>query len=92
MQQQRAVRIRAKAEATKRRIASFAEHLYRALRKASNPAPAAYLYSNYGFGLLGHLLSHTAGRPYGELLAQRVTGPLGLTETTVPGSWPSWPP
>ena len=58
-----------------------AEHLYRALRKASNPAPAAYLYSNYGFGLLGHLLSHTAGRPYGELLAERITGPLGLTET-----------
>jgi serine-type D-Ala-D-Ala carboxypeptidase/endopeptidase len=59
------------------------EHLYRALRKASNPAPAAYLYSNYGFGLLGHLLSHTAGRPYAELLAQRITGPLGLTETMI---------
>ena len=59
------------------------EHLYRALRKASDPAPAAYLYSNYGFGLLGHLLSHTAGRPYAELLTERVTGPLGLAETTV---------
>jgi CubicO group peptidase (beta-lactamase class C family) len=59
------------------------EHLYRALRKARNPAPAAYLYSNYGFGLLGHLLSYTAGRPYDELLAQRVTGPLGLTETMI---------
>ena len=59
------------------------EHLYRALRKARNPAPAAYLYSNYGFGLLGHLLSHTAGRPYGELLAERITGPLGLTETMI---------
>jgi len=59
------------------------EHLYRALRKASNPAPAAYLYSNYGFGLLGQLLSHTAGRPYAELLAERVTGPLGLAGTSV---------
>jgi CubicO group peptidase (beta-lactamase class C family) len=59
------------------------EHLYRALRKARKPAPAAYLYSNYGFGLLGHLLSHTAGRPYAELLAERVTGPLGLTETMI---------
>jgi len=67
------------------------EHLYRALRKASDPAPAAYLYSNYGFGLLGHLLSHTAGSPYAELLAERVTGPLGLAETTagVPDGHPA---
>jgi CubicO group peptidase (beta-lactamase class C family) len=56
-------------------------HLYRALRKAGGPAPAEYLYSNYGFGLLGHLLGRAAGRPYAELLADRVTGPLGLTET-----------
>jgi serine-type D-Ala-D-Ala carboxypeptidase/endopeptidase len=60
-----------------------AEHLYRALRKANDAAPAPYRYSNYGFGLLGHLLSQTAGRPYGELIADRVTGPLGLTETGV---------
>jgi CubicO group peptidase (beta-lactamase class C family) len=59
------------------------EHLYRALRHARNQAPAPYRYSNYGFGLLGHLLSHTAGRPYGELLAERVTGPLGLIETSI---------
>jgi D-alanyl-D-alanine-carboxypeptidase/D-alanyl-D-alanine-endopeptidase len=58
------------------------EHLYRALRRASNAAPAAYLYSNYGFGLLGHLLSQAAGRPYDELIAERVTGPLGLAETS----------
>ena len=60
-----------------------AEHLYRALRKADNAAPAPYRYSNYGFGLLGHLLSRTAGRPYGELIADRVTGPLGLAETGI---------
>jgi CubicO group peptidase (beta-lactamase class C family) len=60
-----------------------AEHLYRALRKADNAAPAPYRYSNYGFGLLGHLLSRTAGRPYGELIAERITGPLGLAETGV---------
>jgi serine-type D-Ala-D-Ala carboxypeptidase/endopeptidase len=58
-------------------------HLYRALRKAGSATPAAYLYSNYGFGLLGHLLSRAAGRPYGDLIADRVTGPLGLTETGI---------
>jgi serine-type D-Ala-D-Ala carboxypeptidase/endopeptidase len=57
------------------------EHLYRALRRAGHRAPAPYRYSNYGFGLLGHLLSQAAGRPYGALLAERVTGPLGLAET-----------
>jgi serine-type D-Ala-D-Ala carboxypeptidase/endopeptidase len=58
-----------------------ADRLYRALRGASGPVPAGYRYSNYGFGLLGQLLSRAAGRPYAELLAERVTGPLGLTET-----------
>jgi CubicO group peptidase (beta-lactamase class C family)/membrane protein YqaA with SNARE-associated domain len=60
-----------------------AEHLYRALSRVRNQAPAPYRYSNFGFGLLGQLLSHTAGRPYGQLLAERVTGPLGLTETSI---------
>jgi serine-type D-Ala-D-Ala carboxypeptidase/endopeptidase len=58
-------------------------HLYRALRKAPATAPAPYGYSNYGFGLLGQLLSNTAGRPYGELVADRVIKPLGLAETGV---------
>ena len=51
------------------------EHLYRALRRAGHRAPAPYRYSNYGFGLLGHLLSQAAGRPYGDL--------LGLAETSI---------
>jgi serine-type D-Ala-D-Ala carboxypeptidase/endopeptidase len=57
------------------------DHLYRALRAAGRTAPGAYRYSNFGFGLLGHLLSLAAGRPYGDLIAERVTGPLRLTET-----------
>ena len=36
-------------------------------------------YSNYGYGLLGYALAQRAGRPYGELLRERVTGHLGLT-------------
>lgn len=59
-----------------------AEHLYQALRKARAAASAPYRYSNYGFGLLGHLLSYTARRPFGELIADRVTRPLGLTDTS----------
>lgn len=58
-------------------------HLFRAVRAARKPAVPAYLYSNFGFGLLGYLLSHTAGRSYGELISGRVTGPLGLAGTSI---------
>jgi len=42
-------------------------------------------YSNFGMGLLGHLLARAAGRPYGALVAERLLGPLGLTATGVGG-------
>ncbi|MFJ2172374.1 serine hydrolase domain-containing protein [Streptomyces sp. NPDC087851] len=47
-------------------------------------------YSNFGVGLLGHLLTRAApdGPEYGELLAERVLGPLGLHGT---GSDPGLP-
>ncbi|WP_259316809.1 serine hydrolase [Kitasatospora xanthocidica] len=41
-----------------------------------------YGYSNYGVGLLGRVLAETGGLPYGELLVDRVCGPLGLRSTT----------
>ncbi|GAA2111566.1 serine hydrolase domain-containing protein [Kitasatospora saccharophila] len=41
-----------------------------------------YRYSNYGVGLLGRALAERAGLPYGDLLADRVLSPLGLTATT----------
>ena len=40
-------------------------------------------YSNFGMGLLGHLLGHTAGAPYADLVADRVLRPLGLNATGV---------
>ena len=45
-------------------------------------------YSNFGVGLLGHLLCRKAGLSYEELLADRITGPLGMRDTfvTVPES------
>ncbi|MFI2606765.1 serine hydrolase domain-containing protein [Kitasatospora sp. NPDC018623] len=41
-----------------------------------------YGYSNYGVGLLGRLLAEAGGLPYGDLLTERVCGPLGLRSTT----------
>ncbi len=40
-------------------------------------------YSNYGVGLLGHVLALRAGTTYEELVARRLTGPLGMTDTSI---------
>ena len=42
-----------------------------------------YEYSNYGAGLLGHLLALRAGSDYPELLRQRIARPLGMTRTGI---------
>ncbi|MEU0663363.1 serine hydrolase domain-containing protein [Streptomyces lavendulocolor] len=39
-------------------------------------------YSNFGVGLLGHLMSDATGRTYSALLHDHVLHPLGLTDTT----------
>ncbi|SFV17198.1 D-alanyl-D-alanine-carboxypeptidase / D-alanyl-D-alanine-endopeptidase [Methylobacterium sp. 174MFSha1.1] len=45
------------------------------------PPGTRLLYSNAGFGLLGDALARAAGKPYGTLLEEVVTGPLGLRDT-----------
>ena len=57
----------------------------RALRAGSGGSP--YVYSNFGYGLLGHLLGQAAGTGYQTLVTTRICGPLGLPDTTfaVPG-------
>ncbi|MBC2933242.1 serine hydrolase [Nocardioides sp. zg-1228] len=49
------------------------------VRRSSRPS-----YSNLGFELLGHAVAAAAGRPYADLVAERLAGPLGLTDTYVP--------
>ncbi|HXG78484.1 MAG TPA: D-alanyl-D-alanine-carboxypeptidase/endopeptidase AmpH [Methyloceanibacter sp.] len=39
------------------------------------------LYSNFGFDLLAQALANTAGKPYPELLRERVLEPAGLKDT-----------
>jgi CubicO group peptidase (beta-lactamase class C family) len=59
--------------------------LYKTLGKIelSRDPGEEFEYSNLGFGLLGHLLSRQAGRPYEELLRERICKPLGLDETRI---------
>ena len=40
------------------------------------------MYSNLGFGLLGEALAKAGGKPYAALLKERVTDPLGMSDTT----------
>lgn len=44
------------------------------------PGTGAF-YSNYGFDLLGAALAHAGGKPYAELLAERVLAPNGMADT-----------
>src|SRR6185437_5479528 len=44
---------------------------------------ALFEYSNLGVGLLGHVLSLAAGKPYAELERERVWTPLGMTHTAI---------
>jgi CubicO group peptidase (beta-lactamase class C family) len=61
------------------------DHLRRAVARSRPwPAPGRYLrYSNFGVGLLGHVLAEATGESYPELLATRVCAPLGLADTAV---------
>ncbi len=59
-------------------------YLYQYLRKKHLKPKAAreYVYSNIGFGLLAHLIEVKTGRPYQELLAEKICRPLHLRDTT----------
>ena len=60
------------------------EQLYQGLAtfELTRDPGTAFEYSNWGFGLLANALAHCAGASYEKLLAERVTGSLGLSDTT----------
>lgn len=45
------------------------------------PPGTAALYSNYGFDLLGAALANAGGKPYADLLRERVLDPAGMKDT-----------
>jgi serine-type D-Ala-D-Ala carboxypeptidase/endopeptidase len=45
------------------------------------PPGTAAFYSNYGFDLLGAALANSGGKPYTDLLKERVLDPLGMKDT-----------
>jgi CubicO group peptidase (beta-lactamase class C family) len=59
------------------------DRLYQALSRAKlDAAPGSkYVYSNFGYGLLGLALAHRAGMDFESLIVSRVCGPLGMEST-----------
>lgn len=53
--------------------------------KTRRPRRPRSRYSNFGMGLLGHLLARAAGQPYTALVEERLLAPLGMTATGAGG-------
>ncbi len=49
----------------------------------SNSPGVAYEYSNYGFALLGRVVSRVSGMKYKDYVQQRILRPLGMRSTTL---------
>jgi CubicO group peptidase (beta-lactamase class C family) len=49
----------------------------------SNAPGMAYEYSNYGFAILGRIVSQVSRQPYDEYIDQSILRPLGMTSTTL---------
>ena len=49
----------------------------------SNAPGVAYEYSNFGFAILGAIVSRVSGTPYNQYLATKVLTPLGMTATSM---------
>ncbi|MBI1873706.1 MAG: beta-lactamase family protein, partial [Acidobacteria bacterium] len=52
----------------------------------SNAPGIAYEYSNYGFAILGRIVSNVSGMRYGDYVAENILRPLGMASTTLEAS------
>lgn len=56
----------------------------------STAPDTSYEYSNYGFGLLGRVITKASGMPYEQYLARAILQPLGMKSSTLePASAPA---
>ena len=67
-------------------LAKSEEQFSRMLRGGipfSTTPGTAYEYSNYGFAILGRIVSRVSSVPYDEYVARNIRQPLGMTSTTL---------
>ena len=73
-------------------LAATEEEFTRMLLKGipfSNAPGTAYEYSNYGFAILGRIVTNASGVPYRQYITETILKPLGMTSTTLePASVP----
>jgi len=43
----------------------------------------AYEYANYGFAILGRIVTNVSGQPYRQYLSEKILKPMGMTSTTL---------
>ncbi|MBM3780481.1 MAG: beta-lactamase family protein [Acidobacteria bacterium] len=60
----------------------FTAMLARGMSFSTAPG-TAYEYSNYGFAILGRVISRVAGVPYRQYIQREILDPLGMTATTL---------
>jgi CubicO group peptidase (beta-lactamase class C family) len=76
-----------------RQLATSEEQLTRWLENGlpfSTPPDTAFEYSNYGFALLGRIVSRASGVPYRDFVEKRILVPLGMKASTLePGAVPA---
>lgn len=74
-------------------LAATEEEFSRMLRGGipfSNVPGVAYEYSNYGFAILGRIVTNVSGTPYRQYIQRAILQPLGMTSTTLePASVPA---
>lgn len=59
------------------------EEIIRRFGKTVSLPGERYIYSNLGYGILGHIVERVSGKPYHEFMKAEVLSPLGLTRTAV---------
>ncbi|HVL67052.1 MAG TPA: serine hydrolase domain-containing protein [Vicinamibacterales bacterium] len=67
-------------------LAATEDEFSRMLREGipfSNAPGVAYEYSNYGFAILGRIITNVSGRPYRQYIQEAILQPLGMTSTTL---------
>jgi CubicO group peptidase (beta-lactamase class C family) len=67
-------------------LAATEEEFTRMLQQGipfSNAPGVAYEYSNYGFAILGRIVTNVTGKPYRDYISEAILRPLGMTSTTL---------